>query len=170
MPRSPSRKVTALCVDAVFMNAGSSVVIPILARRLVMSIPRSPSLPCTTGSSSSCLPADIRTLSGTAAPWLVRSAEGLSRGAAKESSAEPGEKLCDVQGRIAEIIRGSECRMVPEPPTRSADANTGRPAGCQVDCAVADQEHLGGPRVEPRAQLQEPIGSRLARRFVSPDD
>src|SRR5690349_15706504 len=139
------------------MNAGSSVVNPVLARRLVMSTPRSPSVPCTTGSSSSCLPVEIRTLSGTGVLLAVdRAAQGLSRAAAKESSAESREKLCDVQGRIAEIIRRCEGRTVAEAPRGRAHAHAGRPPGCQVDDAVPDEERLCRPCVQPRAQPQEP--------------
>ena len=66
MPLSPSRKVIELLVEAVFMKAGSSVTMPVRARRVEMSMPRSFSVPVTTDSSSSSLPVLRRTLSVTA--------------------------------------------------------------------------------------------------------
>jgi len=65
MPFSPSRKVMELWTEAVFKKAGSRLTRPVWARRLEMSMPLSPSLPTMMGSSSSCLPATMRTVSDT---------------------------------------------------------------------------------------------------------
>src|SRR5882672_1725139 len=78
IPLSPSRKVMALMVEAVFMKAGSSVTRPVFARRLEMSTPFSSSVPSTTSRSRSCLPVDMRTISDTASLlWQVACARTL---------------------------------------------------------------------------------------------
>src|SRR4051812_11164082 len=126
MPRSPSRKQMELLVEAVFMNAGSSVTSPVFARRLEMSTPFSASVPSTTSSSRSCLPTlpvIIRTVSGTASLLgRVACALALSRAAAKESSTEAPEQFAQRGGRVADIIGGSQRRTFSQAPGDGADA------------------------------------------------
>src|SRR2546427_10361631 len=192
MPFSPSRKVTALSVEAVFMNAGSSVTRPVFARKLETSIPFSPSVPSTTCNSISCLPVTMRTVSGTASPSLSsplhnlyslkavvakppsaaatsRLRDALSRGVAKESRAQAREQFADFKRRIAEIIGGGERRTFAEAPRRRADADPRRPGGGQIDRAVAHQQRVLRGRAEGGADAQETVRGRFSRRFISAD-
>src|SRR2546425_1916691 len=170
MPFSPSRNVTALSVEAVFMNAGSSVTRPVFARKLEMSIPFSSSVPSTTCNSISCLAVTMRTVSGTAS--LLRSdrlSGALSRGGAKESRAQAREQFADFKRRIAEIIGGGERRTFAEAPCRRADADARRPGGGHIDRAVAHQPRILRARAEGGADAQETVRGRFSRRFISAD-
>src|SRR6266853_1309606 len=157
MPLSPSRKVMALSVEAVFMKAGSSVTRPVFARRLEMSMPRSLSVPSTTSSSSSCLLMTRRTFSGTGS--LLRQdgcAHALSRAGGQQSSAQAPEELSQLGRRIADIIRRGERRTFSEPPRHRADTDARCLAGGQIDRAVADQKRARGCDAQCRADAQEP--------------
>src|ERR1700693_2985562 len=168
MPRSPSRKVIALSVEAVFMKAGSRVTRPVLARRLVMSMPRSPSVPSTTSRSSSCLPALTRKVSGTASLlWRLACAHALSRGAGKESRAQAPEQSAQFGRRSAEIIGPGQGCMLPEAPGHGADANARRPAGCEIDRAVAHQQRPPGRDAEPCAQGEQTVRLRFSGGLVA---
>src|SRR2546422_350050 len=168
MPRSPSRKVMALVVDAVFMNAGSSVTRPEFDRRLEMSTPFSCSVPSTTSRSISCFPIVMRTVSGTASlPWRLACALALSRGAAKESSAEPAEQFAHGGGRIAEIIGGGERCTLSQAPGDRADADARRLAGRQIDPAVPYEKRFCGLDLQLRAEAQQTLGRGLARHLVA---
>src|ERR1700733_8181068 len=65
MPLSPSMNVMALLTDAVFMNAGSIVTYPVLARSWPMSMARSSSVPTMRGASSFVSPSVMMALSVT---------------------------------------------------------------------------------------------------------
>src|SRR3954451_14376706 len=83
MPASPSMKVIADSHEAVLTKPLSSVTTPVLARSLEMSIPRSPSVPTTMGSSVSSLPMRS-TAGGSLIVWLL-----LVRVAASPSARSP---------------------------------------------------------------------------------
>ncbi len=71
-------KVMALLVDAVFMNAGSSVTYPVLARSWAMSIARSSSVPDDDGGFELRVPQLMMALSvtGSSAARSVRDTIG----------------------------------------------------------------------------------------------
>src|SRR6266436_2155142 len=170
MPFSPSRKVMALKVEAVFMKAGSSVTRPVFARRLEMSMPRSLSVPSTTSSSSSCLLMTRRTFSGTGS--LLRQAgcaHALSRAGGQQSSAQAPEELPQLCRRMAEIICRGERRTFSEPPRHGAHTHACCPAGGQIDRAVADQKRARGRDAQGGADAQEAVRRGFSRRLVSAD-
>src|SRR5438067_8651477 len=110
------------------------------------------------------------TVSGTVAPPLWMPAGNVvSRGAGKESRGEPREELAQFRRRIAEIICRGERRTFAEPPGHRADAHVRRPAGRQIDRAVAHQNRVLRPDAEDGADPQQAVRRWLSRRLVAAD-
>ncbi len=91
------------------MNAGSRVTTPVFARRFWMSMPFSPSVPVTTGNSSSLPSTVMRAFSPTAVCLPIpRKRAPLSPAAAKESRPVP------------EVSPGLEARATQKDAARAA--------------------------------------------------
>src|SRR5258708_34782667 len=150
------------------MNAGSRVPAPVLARRFWMSMPRSPSLPTVTGSSSSSFPIVMRTVSATALSF--GSEPGLSRGAAKESSPQAAEQPGKLGRRGAEVVGRFKRRSLAEPPRHRAGLHSRGLSGRQIDRTVAHHQGLLRFDAEAGAEEQEAVGGGLSGTLVAADD
>src|SRR3989449_2200273 len=169
MPFSPSRKVTALSVEAVFMNAGSSVTRPVFARKLETSIPFSPSVPSTTCNSISCLPVTMRTVSGTASPSLCSPARRSLARCGKRVKSAAGRAVRRLQTAYRRDNRRWRAPHAAETPRDRADANARRLGGDQVDRAVAHQQRILRAGAEGSADAQKAVRGGFSCRFISAD-
>src|SRR3954463_15943813 len=182
------------------MKAGSSVTTPVLLRRFVMSIPRSFSVPTTTGNSRSCPPMWIRALSATASPRSYRTATPAFRAGLRKSQARlwfgqvcrsPGASAtgssegvgCSVGNEAREqpeevgwrraVVRGPRVLKdfrVSESPSDRADRDSGGRSGRDIDRVIADIERPRRIFAELCAEAEEARRVGLLRRLVAADD